>query len=110
MIRNIIPLMTHPLSTHWDQPKPSEILIDDTHALMSLSTFRALHEYSATAPSGVYEGKMWRRHDGVFDREFIAKGGKPIWLLCWYGESEKPDYVSNNHRKILLIDGELPDC
>lgn len=104
----IIPRMTHPLSRSWNQPDRSEILLDDTYALMTMRTFEHLPEYSATRPTGVYEGKMWRRHDGVFDYRFIASGGKPEWLLCWYGRCDKPDYVSNNSRKILLIDGELP--
>lgn len=107
-VRNVIPPMTHPLGSHWKQPRTSEILLDDTHALMSRRTFDDLSEYSASNPSGVYEGKMWKREDGAFDREFLARGGKPEWLLCWYGESEKPDHVSNNSRKIILLDGDLP--
>lgn len=90
------------------QPDRSEILIDDTHALMTMRTFEDLAEYSGTKPTGVYEGKMWRRHDGVFDYRFLASGGKPEWLLCWYGRCDKPDYVSNNSRKIILLDGDLP--
>lgn len=93
---------------YWRQPPLDRILMDGTHALMNMATFEALQEYSASKPTGVFEGKMWRRHDGVFDQEFIASGGKPVWMLCWYGPSDKPDHVSNNHRKILLSDGELP--
>lgn len=103
-----IPLMTHPLGQHWDQPDRSAIVIDDTHALMTRATFYELHDYSASNPTGAYEGKMWRRHDGAFDREFLAQGGKPEWLLCWYGRSDRPGYVSNNSRVIILADGDLP--
>jgi len=103
-----IPRITHPLGQHWDQPDRSEIILDGTHALMSLKTFEALKEYSASNPSVVYEGKMWRRHDGAFDFEFVARGGRPRWMLCWYGRSDKPEHVSNNSRLIILSDGELP--
>jgi hypothetical protein len=105
----IIPSMTHPLSSAWRQPDPSRFLIDDTHVVMSWVDFNSLHEYSASQPSGVYEGKMWRRHNGSFDFEFIARGGKPEWMLCWFSESDKPGYCKTNFRKILLIDGKLPE-
>jgi len=104
MKNNVIPPMTHELSRHWKQPPTSEILIDDEYAVMERTTFERLSEYSATNPTGAYEGKMWRRHDGAFDQRFLAAGGKPVWMLCWYGESEKPDHVSNNYRKIILAD------
>lgn len=104
---NVIPPMTHPYGKYWDQPSTSDILLDDSHALMSRRTFESLREYSATNPTGAYEGKMWRRHDGAFDRGFLAAGGKPEWLLCWYGIDESADFVSNNSRKIILIDGDL---
>lgn len=103
-----IPLMTHPLGRSWDQPSREEILLDETHALMSRATFDQLAEYSGTNPTGAYEGKMWKRHDGLFDFRFLARGGRPVWLLCWYGRSDKPGFVSNNSRKILLADGALP--
>lgn len=106
---NIVPPMTHELSRSWHQPSLSAYLIDSTHAIMSLRTFEALHEYSGSKPSGVYEGKMWRRHDGLFDEAARSKGFQPVWLLCWYGYSKiGSGYVSNHYRKIILIDGELP--
>ncbi len=103
-----IPPITDPMGKNWEQPDRSRILIDSTHALMSLGDFNRLCEYSATNPSGVYVGKMWKRHDGIFDREFLRCGGKPRWLLCWYGPDPMPGYCSNNYREILLIDGTLP--
>jgi hypothetical protein len=105
MSKNIIPSITDPLGSSWEQPAISQILIDDTHALMNTSTFKSLKEYSASNPSGVYEGKMWKRHDGAHDFDFLKRGGKPKWLLCWYGYSLiGPGYVSNNFRIILLAD------
>ena len=106
---NLIPAITHELGRYWEQPSPAEILVDDTHALMTRATFDKLAEYSASNPTGAYEGTMWKRHDGDFDEAFKARGGVPEWLLCWFGESQiGPGFVSNNHRKILLVDGELP--
>jgi hypothetical protein len=104
-----IPRITDPQGTSWRQPDRSEILIDETHALMTAATFKELAEYSASKPTGVYPGKMWKRHDGAFDFEFMTRGGVPEWLLCWYGESQiGPGFCSNHHRKIILVDGELP--
>lgn len=104
-----IPRITDPMGSAWEQPDRSEIQIDDTHAVMSRRTFNKLKEYSASFPTGVYEGKMWKRHDGGFDRQFRANGGKPIWKLVWFGRSNKPGYVSNNFRTILLIEDGSPD-
>lgn len=99
---NQIPLMTDPLGRYWKQPSPESILIDDCHAIMDQAAFDALGEYSSSMPSGVYDGKMWKRSDGVYDVDFLAGGGIPEWLLMWYGPSEVPDKCSINSRKILL--------
>jgi hypothetical protein len=99
-----IPPITDLLGKNWNQPERSEILIDDTHALMTRFTFDKLAEYSASFPTGVYEGKMWKRHDGAFDTEYISRGGKPVWMLFWYGRHPDPDKVSNNYRTILVVD------
>ncbi len=103
-IRNTIPPITEPMGKYWDQPPVAEIRIDDEFATMSQKTFDALHDYSCSKPTGVYPGKMWRRHDGAFDRKFLAAGGKPTWLLVWFGESRiGPGFCSNNYRKIVII-------
>lgn len=99
-----VPPITEPLGKHWKQPDRKEILMDETHCLMSGQTFYSLPEYSATRPSGVYPGKMWRRHDGAFDCAYLASGGKPEWMLCWFGECDDPKMCSNHSRKILLLD------
>lgn len=99
-----VPPMNHPLSSVWRQPSRFRIEVDNTHALMSQAVFNELLEYSSTQPSGVYPGKMWRRHDGIYDTKFLASGGKPEWLLCWYDVSEKgPDWCSTKTRKILIV-------
>lgn len=100
---NEIPLMTDPMGNHWDQPDVVAIEVDDTHALMSRQTFEKLPEYSCTFPSGVYPGKMWRRHDGVHDPR--CKPSDRRWLLCWYGFSDMGEgYCSTNSREILISD------
>lgn len=92
--------MTDPLGRHWNQPAPDLIEIDDTHALMTKATFEQLPEYSATIPSGVYPGKMWRRHDGAFD---IKRERPPVWMLCWFGEV-RDGACEIYFREVLLAD------
>lgn len=99
-MNNTIPPITDPLGKYWDQPDTSKILVDDTHAVMSQATFEQLAEYSTTNPSGVYHGKMWRRHDGAYDRRPNAP--PPVWLLMWYGVDPDPAFVKNCHRKIII--------
>jgi hypothetical protein len=105
--KNYIPPMTHPYASSWSQPDQSRMAIDDTYAIMDRRTFLELEEYSATMPSGVYEGKMWRRHNGSFDRSPDRK--PPVWLLVWYGRSDRPNVVSNNWRKIILSDANIEE-
>ena len=88
---NIIPLMLDPSGKHWEQPKREEIEIDDTHVLMSKSTFYKLHDYSRSQPTGVYHGKMWK-----------SQGKGNIWYLRWFGVSKNPDLCSNNVREIII--------
>ena len=86
-----IPPMTHPLSKAWDQPPISNIFITPIRALMSEKTFKMLHEYSMSTPSGVYEGKMWK-----------AKHGDDYYL-CWYDKHpHDPDKCKIEHLKILV--------
>lgn len=107
---NPVPPITDPLGSHWEQPDSNRFLFDDTHVLMTYADFMCLHEYSATQPSGVYPGKMWRRHDGFYDERFLAGGGEPEWVLRWFGvhPTEPEKYCSNHQRIILLSDGVLP--
>jgi hypothetical protein len=91
---NFIPQMTDPLGRYWSQPKTSAIEIDDTHALMSIETFEALAEYSASKPSGVYPGKMWK---------CITRDERRY--LRWYGEvPNDPKVCSINTREVLLVE------
>jgi len=99
-----IPPITDEMGRSWEQPDRRGILVDDTYAVMTQRDFDALHEYSGTMPSGVYPGKMWKRHDGAYDVAFRRAGGVPEWLLCWYGFSDKGEgYCSINSRKVLIV-------
>ncbi len=99
---NTIPAITDPLGRHWGQPLVRMILLDDTHAVMSKQSFDQLAEYSSTMPSAVYPGKMWSRHDGLFDRSCTPENYR--WLLCWYGEvPDNPARCSINFRIILVV-------
>jgi len=89
---HIIPPITNSLGRHWKQPSRFDIEIDAEHALMTKVVFDELAEYSSTLPTGVYEGKMWRR-----------KLREDKWLLAWYGPCDKPGHCSINTRKILLL-------
>lgn len=95
----VIPAMTDPMGRHWRQPPREQIEVDATHALMTEATFKALSEYSATIPTGVYPGKMWRRHDGAQD--FKSKR-PPVWMLCWYGDV-KDNACQIHFREVLLV-------
>lgn len=94
---NEIPPMTDPISVHWNQPPRERIAIDDTHALMSSADFKALLEYSTSRPSGVYDGKMWKRREPQAD-------GRSLWVLMWYGPADDPRLCSINRREILIAD------
>jgi len=101
-MKNIIPPITERLGRYWNQPPTSAILIDDTHALMEQKTLEDLAEYSATIPTGVYPGKMWKRHDGIFDKVFLVRGGTAVWLLMWYDEGTDPLHCTIESREIIL--------
>lgn len=89
-----IPECIHPLSKHWDQPKNTEIAIDDTHALMSKESFEQLSEYSMSVPTGVYAGKMWKACN-LMNNE---------WYLRWYeNQQPKNEMCVIKHRIILVI-------
>lgn len=90
---NTIPAMSHPLSIHWEQPDIKNVLTDDNFALMTEEDFNKLLEYSTSIPSGVYEGKMWKRG--------MLGGG---WMLGWYGfEDADGKSVSTNFRELLIV-------
>lgn len=96
-----IPPMTHELSRGWDQPNSREILIDKTHAVMTRTTFKKLHRYDNSIPSGVYDGKMWAIFVGVWEGSICQKG---VYYLRWYGPSDDAEKCTINQREVLFID------
>lgn len=101
---HIIPPITEPMGRHWDQPSRFDIEIDATHALMSKSAFDKLHDYSCSTPTGVYPGKMWKCHWGIYVPE-ARRSFEPYWILRWFGEigvDKDGQYCTNHHRKIII--------
>ncbi len=88
---NQIPTPTDKLSKYWSQPPKQDITLDDTHALMSLHTFKCLKDYSRSQPTGAWVGKMWKKQKG------------DTWFLCWFGNDSDPRYLKNHYREILLL-------
>jgi len=86
----MIPDMIHPLSKHWDQPSKEDILIDNTHALISKKSFEQLKNYSMSIPTEVYEGKMWKA------------GSKNKWFLRWYGVENREGLLPILTREIII--------
>lgn len=87
-----IPPMTDPLGRYWDQPNREDILVDETHAVMSEISFGLLLNYSYSVPTGSYVGKMWK-----------AQAEDGTWYLRWYAEdTEDPLYIATHTREILL--------
>ena len=88
-----IPECTYPLSKHWDQPKNTDIEIDDNHAMMSQESFGILKAYSFSVPTDIYPGKLWKAWD------IISK----VWYLRWYLSSACPSECMWDQRIIILI-------
>ena len=93
----MVPPMTHPLSTHWEQPNPASMRITEESAMMDLETFEALSDYSCSQPSGVYEGKMWRSAANYSKQEDTDK-----WYLRWYDVSTDTNKCSTEQREIVI--------
>lgn len=79
------------LGKHWQQPNRDNVLIDNTHALMSNYSLGELHEYSMSIPTGVYEGKMWKA-------KIKAK-----WYLRWYGVEDEEGFLPILIREIIVV-------
>lgn len=108
--RNLIPPMVNPLGRHWSQPKVSEIkVLNDKECEMSQKAFNELSDYTASQPSGVYAGKMWKAQK--------MKEGTPLrgrtllaqlepeeleWHLCWFSYHGDPNVCTNNQRRIII--------
>ena len=89
---NVIPPMTDSLGAYWTQPERERILLDETHCLMDKESFGLLSDYSRSTPSGVYDGKMWKRQFALDQ-----------WELVWFAESEIKDTFDIDSRIILIL-------
>jgi hypothetical protein len=102
-----IPPITDPQGKDWEQPPIWNILLDDKFACMSLKTLHELAEYNCSLPSGVYDGKMWRReiHTNPYGHWSPEEGDQFLYhMLCWYGPSDDPNKCSVHQRVIMLTD------
>lgn len=92
--------MTERIPSYITHPAGSEVemLVDDTHAVMSRAAFADLGEYSCTIPTGAYVGKRWRRDNNAF-----VRGAEPEWLLGEYVKDPDPKVVGIKWRRILLL-------
>lgn len=103
---DVVPAIEHPLGRHWDQPDPKRIVFDrHGRALMSRRDFEALHNYSTTLPSGVYEGKMWRRQAMTKGEYWNRVPATPErWFVCWYDATPgDPATCTVHSREIDLV-------
>ena len=103
---NTIPEMTDPLGKAWSQPERSEILIDDTHALMSRATLLKLANYSHSNPTGCYPGKMWKRERLVEGDSPGRYKGTEEFYLCWFGNEFKKlerEFCKTEVRQIIIL-------
>ena len=60
---HVIPPMTHELGRHWTQPKLEEVLVDDSHAVMTTRSFKKLPDYSRSYPHWRVPGEDVERGD-----------------------------------------------
>lgn len=69
------------------------ICLDDEHFLISQADFDALPEYSCSLPTGVFDGKCWKRYDnGVW------------WIGCYIEEDPPhPDGLMTPFRRALVV-------
>lgn len=98
MSLQVIPPMTHELSKGWgQQPNPKNVLIDEKYALMSRADFDLLRDYTASQPTGVYEGKMWK----IQARR--TKDDPYIWFLRWFDVCSDPNKCAVKTREIIIL-------
>lgn len=85
-------------TSSWIQPPPEAMLADDKHVLMTREAFDALLSYSATIPTAIYKGKMWK----AFQDD--------LWELRFWTQGKEPNTCSPSQRLILIGDaGPIPD-
>lgn len=88
----MIPEMTNPLGEYWEQPSARNMKFYSHEVAVDLRDFEQLAEYSATVPTGVYAGKMWKRRTSANQ-----------WFLCWYDYSSKPGQLIKRELPLRLM-------
>lgn len=89
---NDIPVITDPLGRSWRNPQGvHEATMDGSYVWLTQAQVDELHEYSSSYPSGVYDGKCWKRDDGA--------GG---YWLCWYYDDGTPGKCAIGYRSIIV--------
>ena len=99
--------MTERIPSYIKHPAGSEVemLVDDTHAVMTKAAFDQLNDYSTSLPSGVYIRKRWKRNNasvpglGPYSRDYE----NPDWYLGEYTEDKDPAVAGIKWRRILLL-------
>lgn len=94
-----VPPITHPMGKHWDQPDPALMQFYADRVVMKEGVFLGLADYSCSIPSGVYDGKMWRRCQGAHTP--LPKEQRR-WFLCWFGPSDDPDKCSIHSLPLVI--------
>lgn len=77
-----------------------DMLLDETHAVMDRATFDALMEYSASIPTGVFRGKVWKAHRQP--KGFTDPG--TWWLGEYVDDPASDEYVLIIWREILVVE------
>jgi len=87
-----VPPITCELGKSWRQPNPHNFVWDDDCVAMSREDYERLHTYDCTDPTGIYEGKMWKRHSG----------GK--CYLCYITDCPgHPDFCTIHRIELIVI-------
>lgn len=94
----VVPPITDPMGRHWEQPARESIRVDKERAFMDQKTFDALLAYNTSIPTGVYDGKMWKRNE-------LARGGgfTKNWFLVWMGPCDDSSKCAL-HRRLIVIE------
>ena len=73
------------------------LTFDDTLAICDPVTFSQLMNYSHSAPTGVYDGKVWKGGRGHGDE-------KTWWLGSYESAPDKPGYSVRKYRPLEVIE------
>jgi hypothetical protein len=94
-----VPPITHPMGKHWDQPDPHAFEWHEDRVVMTREQFKALHDYSCSLPSGVYDGKMWRltSHHGT-----SVPMNERRCFLRWFAPSDDPNQCSIHSLPLVI--------